>query len=84
MPSCIRLNIPAESQCREGHSRFIVDSTCGQALVPPSTVRFAPLMYGRLRTGTLGEESGLRPWLMTRFSYAIVRTTLPKGRPSTR
>src|SRR5207302_7914159 len=45
MPSCMRLNIPAESPRREGRSRFIVDSTCGQALVPPSTVRFAPLMY---------------------------------------
>ena len=37
MPLCLRLNI-------ESRSRFIVDWTPDQALVPPSTVRFAPLM----------------------------------------
>src|SRR5262249_16706672 len=42
----MRLDIPAESYCPEGRSRFIVDSTCGHALVPPSTVSFAPSMYG--------------------------------------
>src|SRR6266436_73148 len=43
MPSGMRLNIPAKSHCWEGRWRFLVDSTCGQALTPPSTVRFAPL-----------------------------------------
>jgi hypothetical protein len=29
---------------RDGHPGFVTDQCCGQALVPPSTVRFAPLM----------------------------------------
>src|SRR6185295_10225874 len=36
---------PAELACRDSRSCFIIDYTCGQALTPPSTVRFAPLMY---------------------------------------
>src|ERR1700755_1155705 len=59
------LEIPAESHCRDGRSRFIVDGTSGQALVPPSTVRFAPLTYddsGPATNATSAATSSVRPY----------------------
>src|SRR5712691_11816896 len=49
---------------REGCSRFIY-STCAQALTPPSTVRFAPLMYddsGPATNATSAATSSTRPY----------------------
>src|SRR5882762_616262 len=44
---------------------LLIDQTCGQAFIPPSTVRFDPVMYedsGPAMNATAAAISSTRPW----------------------